>query len=42
MEIINQQLNELKLAGIKSALQRQLEQPNLYNEQSFDQFFTIL
>ncbi len=42
MDTINQQLNELKLAGIKSALQRQLEQPNLYNEQSFEERLNLL
>jgi DNA replication protein DnaC len=42
MEIINQQLNELNLSGIKLALQRQLEQPNLYNEQSFEERLSLL
>jgi DNA replication protein DnaC len=42
METINQQLNELKLSGIKAALQRQLEQPNLYNEQSFEERLNLL
>jgi len=30
IETINQQLQLLKLSGIKQALKQQLEQPNLY------------
>lgn len=42
MELLNQQLCELKLSGIKSALKRQREQPNLYSEQSFEERLNLL
>ncbi|TMS91562.1 ATP-binding protein, partial [Pseudoalteromonas sp. S201] len=42
IETINQQLQLLKLSGIKQALKQQLEQPNLYQEQSFIERVSLL
>jgi len=42
IEMINQQLHLLKLSGIKQALQQQLKQPNLYQEQSFIERISLL
>ncbi len=42
IETINQQLHLLKLSGIKQALKQQLEQPNLYQEQSFIERISLL
>lgn len=42
IETINQQLLQLKLPGIKHALQQQLEQPNLYQEQDFMERVSLL
>ncbi len=39
---VNQQLNSLKLSGIREALLRQHEQPNLYVEQSFEERLSLL
>jgi len=42
MQQVYQQLNNLKLSGIRDALIQQTEQPNLYNEQSFDERLSVL
>lgn len=42
MQHIVQQLNSLKLSGIRDALLLQNEQPNLYKEQSFIERLTLL
>jgi DNA replication protein DnaC len=42
MQILNQQLSELKLSGIKAALAQQAEQPNLYAELSFNERLSLL
>ena len=42
IDTINQQLQLLKLSGIKQALRQQLEQPNLYQEQSFIERVSLL
>ncbi|MBB1471377.1 IstB-like ATP-binding domain-containing protein, partial [Pseudoalteromonas sp. SG41-5] len=42
IDTINQQLQLLKLSGIKQALTQQLEQPNLYQEQSFIERVSLL
>jgi DNA replication protein DnaC len=42
LKTINQQLHLLKLSGIKQALKQQLEQPNLYSEQSFIERISLL
>ncbi len=42
IETINQQLHLLKLSGIKHALKQQLEQPKLYQEQSFIERISLL
>jgi len=42
MQQVYQQLNHLKLSGIRDALIQQTEQPNLYNEQSFEERLSVL
>jgi len=42
MQQLEQQLSQLKLSGFKDALHRQLEQPNLYQEQSFTERLALL
>ena len=42
MQQVYQQLNQLKLGGIRHALQQQTEQPNLYKEQSFEERLSLL
>ncbi len=42
MQQIYQQLNQLKLSGIRDALQLQTEQPSLYVEQSFEERLVLL
>lgn len=42
MTILQQQLNTLKLGGVKTALVQQNEQPNLYLEQSFEERLSLL
>lgn len=42
MQQVYQQLNQLKLGGVRHALQQQVEQPNLYNEQSFEERLSLL
>ena len=42
MQQVIQQLNQLKLAGLRDALIQQTEQPQLYNEQSFMERLTLL
>lgn len=42
LKTINQQLHLLKLSGLKQALKQQLEQPNLYSEQSFIEHISLL
>ena len=39
---VNNQLSNLKLSGIRDALLQQLEQPNLYVEQSFEERLSLL
>lgn len=42
MNTLNQQLTQLKLSGIKMALERQSQQPSLYGEQSFEERLSLL
>jgi len=42
MQQVYQQLNDLKLTGAHKALLLQTEQPNLYNEQSFEERLSLL
>lgn len=42
MNPLHQQLTQLKLSGVKAALQQQTEQPNLYVEQSFEERLSLL
>ncbi len=42
MSPLQQQLNQLKLGGVKTALQQQSEQPGLYLEQSFEERLSLL
>lgn len=42
MQQVYQQLNQLKLGGIRHALQQQTEQPALYKEQSFEERLSLL
>ena len=42
MQQVYQQLNNLKLSSIRDALIQQTEQPNLYNEQSFEERLSLL
>ena len=42
MQQIYQQLNQLKLGGMRDALQLQTEQPSLYVEQSFEERLALL
>jgi DNA replication protein DnaC len=42
MNALNQQLIQLKLNGVKAALQQQREQPALYLEQSFEERLSLL
>jgi DNA replication protein DnaC len=42
MQQVYQQLTTLNLSGIRDALNLQLEQPNLYNEQSFEERLSLL
>lgn len=42
MQQLYQQLSSLKLSGIRDALTQQLEQPNLYQEQSFTERLCLL
>ena len=42
MQQLIQQLNQLKLAGVRDALLQQTEQPQLYNEQSFTERLALL
>ncbi|PCK31517.1 IS21-like element helper ATPase IstB [Pseudoalteromonas piscicida] len=42
MNILTNQLTTLKLSGVKTALLQQLEQPNLYIEQSFEERLSLL
>ena len=42
MQQIYQQLNNLKLSGLRDALIQQTEQPNLYNEQNFEERLSML
>jgi DNA replication protein DnaC len=42
MQALYQQLNNLKLSGLREALVQQTEQPNLYVEQSFEERLSLL
>ena len=42
MQIITQQLNQLKLAGVRHALEQQLSQANSYAELSFTERLQLL
>lgn len=42
MQQIYQQLSDLNLSGIREALRLQLDQPQLYNEQSFEERLSLL
>lgn len=42
MQQVYQQLDHLKLSGLRDALVQQTEQPNLYNEQSFEERLSLL
>ena len=42
MQQVYQQLNNLKLNGLREGLQLQVQQPNLYNEQSFEERLSLL
>ena len=42
MKVLNQQLSTLKLSGVNSALQQQVEQAILYLEQSLKERLSVL
>ncbi|KZW98189.1 ATP-binding protein, partial [Pseudoalteromonas luteoviolacea] len=42
MNTLTNQLTTLKLSGVKTALLQQIEQPNLYMEQSFEERLSLL
>jgi len=42
MNVLHHQLNQLKLSGVKAALQQQAEQASLYMEQSFEERLSLL
>jgi len=42
MQQLYQQLSQLKLSGIRDSLTLQIEQPHLYNEQSFEERLSLL
>lgn len=42
MQILNQQLTQLKLSGVRTGLHKQQSQPNLYLEQSFEERLSLL